>query len=150
MTHNLWVSYKKITIFSGIQDRLIEADRSKPLFTFLSMQAVHTPIQARIKDSRIKNWPVYDSRTLWKCLEWNPYNKPRKNFEKCIKILRAKNDEIMQQQQLQWIVWLETLLNSTSNSDIGKTLLLFFHQEHFKQLLIRSREKARMLKFNER
>ena len=41
-------------LFVGIQDRLIEADRSKPLFTFLSMQAVHTPIQVRIRDLRIE------------------------------------------------------------------------------------------------
>ena len=72
-------------------------------------------------------------------LSWNPYNKLRKNFEKCIKILRVKNDEIMQQQQLQWIVWLEMLLNSTSNSDIGRTLLLFFHQENFEKPVISTR-----------
>ena len=42
------ISYDLYLFFEGIQDRLIEADRSKPLFTFLSMQAVHTPIQVRI------------------------------------------------------------------------------------------------------
>ena len=72
--------YSNDIFYDGIKDRLANSDPEKPLFTYLSYQAVHTPIQAPQK---------------WIDMYANVQNTMRRNYNACLSAMDESIGDIV-------------------------------------------------------